>query len=72
MRVTSRLVIEYGSGDLDDYLKSNLYNNGIDLPYHFAVIDKDGREVYRCADYEAKGSEESYQRHCLKTTRLQR
>ena len=52
--------------DLDDYLKSNLYNNGIDLPYHFAVIDKDGREVYRCADYEAKGSEESYQQALFK------
>ena len=49
--------------DLDDYLKSNLYNNGIDLPYHFAVIDKDGREVYR---YEAKGSEESYQQALFK------
>ena len=52
--------------DLDDYLKSNLYNNGIDLPYHFAVIDKDGREVYRCADYETKGSEESYQQALFK------
>lgn len=46
--------------DLDDYLKSSLLNNGIELPYHFAVIDKDGREVYRCADYEGKGSEDTY------------
>lgn len=46
--------------DLDDYLKDNLYNNGIELPYHFSVIDKDGREVYRCADYDAKGSDEAY------------
>lgn len=52
--------------DLDDYLKSNLYNNGIDLPYHFAVIDKDGREVYRCADYEAKEVKNPISRHCLK------
>ena len=42
------------------------------MPYHFARIDKDGREVYRCADYEAKGSEESYQQALFKTTRLQR
>ena len=56
--------------DLDDYLKSNLYNNGIDLPYHFAVIDKDGREVYRCADYEAKGSEESYQQALMPADRI--
>ena len=46
--------------DLDDYLKSALLNNGIELPYHFTVVDKDGREVYRCADYEGKGNEDSY------------
>lgn len=46
--------------ELDDYLKSALINNGIDLAYHFTVIDKDGREVYRCADYEDKGGEDSY------------
>ncbi|MEG0462389.1 histidine kinase dimerization/phospho-acceptor domain-containing protein, partial [Bacteroides sp.] len=46
--------------DLDDYLKSALLNNSIELPYHFTVIDKDGREVYRCADYENKGSEDAY------------
>ena len=52
--------------ELDDYLKSSLYNNSIDLPYHFTVIDKDGREVYRCADYEAKGSEDAYQQALFK------
>ncbi len=46
--------------DLDDYLKSALLNNGIDLEYHFSVIDKDGKEVYRCADFVDKGSEDSY------------
>ena len=46
--------------DLDDYLKTELINNGINLPYHFKVIDKNGKEVYRCADYEDKGSESSY------------
>lgn len=48
-------------GDLNSYLNSNLYNNGIDLPFHFTVIDKNGKEVYRCADYDAKGSEDTYQ-----------
>ena len=47
--------------DLDDYLRSNLYNNNIDLPFHYSVIDRDGHEVYRCADYDPQGSEESYQ-----------
>ena len=35
-------------------MKSALLNNGIELPYHFTVIDKDGREVYRCADRSEK------------------
>ncbi|WP_321479181.1 HAMP domain-containing sensor histidine kinase [uncultured Bacteroides sp.] len=46
--------------NLDQYLKSELINNGIDIPYHFVVIDKDGREVYRCSDYDDRGSEASY------------
>jgi two-component system phosphate regulon sensor histidine kinase PhoR len=46
--------------DLDDYIKSALLNNGIDMPYHFTVIDKNGTEVYRCPDYEAEGSNDPY------------
>lgn len=45
---------------LDDYIKTQLYNNGIDLKYHFKVADKDGKEVYRCPDYEEKGEEGAY------------
>ena len=45
---------------LDNHLKSEFINNGINIPYHFTVIDKNGREVYRCSDYEDKGSESSY------------
>lgn len=36
---------------LDHYLKSELLNNGIDIPFHFTVTDRDGKEVYRCSDY---------------------
>ena len=46
--------------NLDGYLKSEFVNNGIDIPYHFTVTDKDGREAYRCPDYEDVGSENSY------------
>ena len=53
-------------GDLNGYLKSNLYNNNIDLPFHFTVIDKDGKEVYRCADYDPKGNDEVYQQALFK------
>lgn len=46
--------------DIDNYLKLDLVNEGIELPYHFSIIDKNGREVYRCSDYEDKGSDISY------------
>ena len=46
--------------NLDRYLQSGLIDNGIDLDYHFKVIDGDGREVYRCSDYSNVGSERSY------------
>ena len=42
---------------LDQYIKSELASNGIDIPYHFTVQTNDGREIYRCPDYEEKGSE---------------
>ena len=40
---------------LDHFLKSELLNNGIDLPYHFTVTDRDGKEIYRCSDYVYDG-----------------
>lgn len=46
---------------LDQYLNAGLINNGIgDLDYHFRVIDRNGKEVYRCSDYSDEGSESSY------------
>lgn len=45
---------------LDGYIKTQLYNNGIDLAYHFKVTDKDGKEVYRCSDFDDKGNEVAY------------
>ncbi len=46
--------------NLDQYLKSGLIDNGIELSYHFKVIDRDGREVYRCPDYSDDRSENAY------------
>lgn len=37
---------------LDQDIKSELANNGINLSYHFRVLGADGKEVYKCADYE--------------------
>ena len=46
---------------LDHFLKAELLNNGIDIPYHFSVTDRDGKEVYRCSVY-AYDSEKIYSR----------
>ncbi|MCI1281025.1 MAG: HAMP domain-containing histidine kinase [Prevotella sp.] len=45
---------------LDQDLKAELMNNGINIPYHFTVSTQDGREVYRCPDYTDEGEEYTY------------
>lgn len=45
---------------LDQDIKTELMNNGIDLAYHFTVSTYDGREVYRCPEYTSDGEEYSY------------
>ena len=46
---------------LDSDIRNELANNGINIPYHFTVSTTDGREVYRCPDYEETGKEYTYQ-----------
>lgn len=41
-------------------LRSELANNGIDLPFHVRILSGDGREVFRCDDYETDGSGKVY------------
>ena len=45
---------------LDQDIKAELMNNGINIPYHFTVTTHDGREVYRCPDYTGDGIEYTY------------
>ena len=45
---------------LDNDIRNELANNGINIPYHFTVSTTDGREVYRCPDYEDEGKEYTY------------
>lgn len=45
---------------LDHDIKTELANNGIDFPYHFRVLDGDGREVYKCSDYEQSDKGNTY------------
>ena len=47
---------------LDLFLKTELLNNGIDIPYHFSVTDRDGTDVYKCPDFTDEGSENTYSR----------
>ena len=46
---------------LDQDIRVELLNNGINVPYHFRVETSDGREVYRCPEYSAEGEESFYQ-----------
>ena len=45
---------------LDQDIRAELMNNGINIPYHFRVETADGREVYRCPDYSEEGEEHTY------------
>ena len=45
---------------LDACLRMALEQNGVTLPFHFTISTSDGREVYRCSDYDKKGEEYSY------------
>ena len=51
---------------LDAFLKMELRNNGIDIPYHFTVTDRVGTMVYHCSDYIPDGNETLYSRILFK------
>ena len=51
---------------LDQDIRNALENNGISIPYHFTVSTSDGREVYRCPDFEGKGGDYSYSQVLLR------
>ena len=45
---------------LDQEIRTQLLNNGINIPYHLTVSTADGREVYRCPEYSDDGLQYSY------------
>ena len=51
---------------LDAFLKTELLANGIEIPYHFTVTDREGVQVYHCPDYTPDGSENLYSRILFK------
>jgi len=57
---------------LDQDIKAELMNNGINIPYHFSVTTQEGREVYRCPDYTDDGEEYSYSQVLFRNDPLQK
>lgn len=45
---------------LDNCLRMALERNGINIPFHYIVYTSDGREVFRCSDFDAEGQAVSY------------
>ena len=45
---------------LDQDIRTELLNNGINIPYHVTVSTADGREIYRCPEYTDEGKEYTY------------
>ena len=42
--------------ELDQILKTQLNNNGVNIPYHFVVSTSNGQKVYQCSDYDETGN----------------
>jgi len=45
---------------LNVYIKSELQNNGLSVPYFFSIVDKNGKEVYASPDYDRKAVREPF------------
>lgn len=45
---------------LDQFIQTELQRHGIDIKYHFSVTTADGKEIYRCSDYEEPGQAKIY------------
>ena len=57
---------------LDAFLKVELRNNGITIPYHFTVTDRMGTMIYHCSDYIPDGNETLYSHVLFKNDPPQR
>ena len=57
---------------LDAFLKAELRNNGISIPYHFTVTDRMGTLIYHCSDYVPDGNETLYSHVLFKNDPPQR
>lgn len=58
--------------ELDNILKKELSNNGIDLQYHFSVETNNGRTIYQCPEFDPTGSEKTYTETLFKNDPVQK
>lgn len=57
---------------LDQSLKSELSNNGIDLTYHFSVETNNGRIIHKCSDYDPMGNDKVFNETLFKNDPVQK
>ncbi len=57
--------------ELDQILKTQLSNNGVNIPYHFVVSTSNGRMVYQCSDYDEKGNDRVFTEVLFKNDPMQ-
>lgn len=57
--------------ELDELLRAELINNGIDLDFHFSVSTSNGRVIYKCQDYSPEGAEYSHSEMLFKNDPVQ-
>ncbi len=57
---------------LDQMLRAQLSNNGIDMHYHFCVTASNGQLVYKCSDYEVSEDDSIYSEPLFKNDPVQK
>jgi len=57
---------------LDELLRTEFSNNGIELDFHFSVLTSNGRVVYRCSDYSPQGEDLCHTETIFKNDPLQK
>ena len=58
--------------ELDQTLREQLYNNGIDMIYHFRVFSSNGTLIYQCSDYESTGENLCFKETLFKNDPVQK
>ncbi|MBO4563819.1 MAG: ATP-binding protein [Bacteroidaceae bacterium] len=57
---------------LDQTLRTELANNGIDITYHFSVYTSNGTLIMRCPDYDPEGEDKAFTTTLFKNDPVQK